>query len=99
MAKAYRDGGEWRNEGDIKDDFEKLLLARAGGRLMIFTGLSESRSKKTAERLARMVREFNGSRAEDAWLLAAWEGSNDDWSFRYGPPVRIVLQAHPGRSV
>ena len=40
-------------------------------------------SKEIAERLAGKVREFNGSRAEDAWLLAAWEGSNDDWSFRY----------------
>ena len=29
------------------------------------------------------VREFKGSRAEDAWLLVAWEGSTDDWWFRY----------------
>ena len=74
---------EWYNEGDIKDDFEKLLLARAGVRLMIFDGDRAGGSKKTAEQLARMVREFNGSRAEDAWLLAAWEGKPEDWSFRY----------------
>ena len=74
---------EWGNEGDIEDDFEKLLLARAGIRLMIFNGFHEAGSKEIAERLARKVREFKGSRAEDAWLLAAWEGSNDDWSFRY----------------
>ena len=74
---------EWRNQGDIEDDFEKLLLARADVRLMIFTGSNQAKSGKIAKRLARKVREFKGSRAEDAWLLAAWEGSTDDWRFRY----------------
>ena len=74
---------EWGNLGDIDDDFEKLLLARARVRLMIFVGNHKPGSKEIADRLAGKVREFKGSRAEDAWLLAAWEGSNDDWSFRY----------------
>ena len=81
---------EWGNKGDIEDDFEKLLLARTGVRLMIFEGISnrisKPRSEEVAERLAGMVREFNGSRAEDDWLLAAWERSTDKekgWSFRY----------------
>ena len=78
---------EWDNKGAIEDDFEKLLLARAGVHLMIFEGVSDRipkpRSKEIAERLAGKVREFNCSRAEDAWLLAAWEGSTDDWWFRY----------------
>ena len=52
-------------------------------RLMIFNGFTESRSKEIAERLAERVREFNGSRAEDAWLLAAWEGTRENWWFRY----------------
>ncbi len=74
---------EWGNKGAIRDDFEKLLLARAGVRLMIFNGFNKSRSKGVAEWLARKVRKFNGSCPEDTWLLAAWEGSIDDWSFRY----------------
>ncbi len=74
---------EWGDLGDIYDDFEKILLARAGVRLMIFDGGYDPGSTGIAERLAGRVREFNGSRSEDAWLLAAWEGSNDDWSFRY----------------
>ena len=77
---------EWGTGKDLEyiiEDFEKLLQARARVRLMIFTGSTESGSKEIAEQLAERVREFNGSRAEDAWLLAAWEGSNDDWSFRY----------------
>ena len=74
---------EWGNEGAIKDDFEKLLLACADIRLMIFDARDQPHSEEIARGLARMVREFNSSRAEDAWLLASWEGSNDDWSFRY----------------
>ena len=78
-----RSGASLNYRGAVDDDFEKLLLARTGVRLMIFTGLDKTCSQKIAERLAGRVREFKGSRAEDAWLLAAWEGSNDDWSFRY----------------
>ena len=79
---------EWGNFGNIKDDFEKLLLARVGVRLMIFDGNYEPGSKGIAERLAGMARKFNGSRAEDAWLLASWEKSdsvntNNWWRFRY----------------
>ena len=77
---------EWGNVGDIEEDFEKLLLARAGVRLMIFGGNYKPLSKGIAERLAEKVRKFNGSRAEDAWLLAAWERSeNSDkgWVFKY----------------
>ena len=74
---------EWGNFERIIEDFEKLLQARAGFRLMIFTGSNQANSEEIAERLADRVREFKGSRAEDAWLLAAWEGSSDDWSFRY----------------
>ena len=75
--------GRGKNLEYIVEDFEKLLLARADVRLMIFDGNHKPGSKEIAERLAGKVREFNGSRAEDAWLLAAWEGSNDDWRFRY----------------
>ena len=74
---------EWGNFERIVEDFEKLLQARAGFRLMIFTGSNQANSEEIAERLAERVWEFKGSRAEDAWLLAAWEGSTDDWCFRY----------------
>ncbi len=50
---------------------------------MIFDGNYEPGSKEIAERLAGRVREFNGSRAEDAWLLAVWERSDDGWLFKY----------------
>ena len=74
---------EWGNFRKIVYDFEKLLLARACVRLMIFNGFSQAQSEEIAEQLAERVRMFNGSRAEDAWLLAAWEGTPENWSFRY----------------
>ena len=83
---------EWANlikNDEIDDNFQKLLLACAGVRLMIFNGDFECDgckpgSRRIAERLAKWVREFNGSRAEDAWLLAAWEKKGEDgWSFSY----------------
>ena len=74
---------EWGDFEDIVYDFEKLLLAREGVRLMVFDGNYKPGSKEIAERLAGRVREFKGSRPEDAWLLAAWERNANGWSFRY----------------
>ena len=74
---------EWGNLEEIKEDFDKLLLARAGVRLMIFDGNYKPGSNEIADELAKRIRAFKGSRAEDAWLLAAWEGSNDNWRFKY----------------
>lgn len=91
---------EWGNRRAIDDDFEKLLLARASVRLMIFDGNyewdgNEPGSRKIAERLAKWVREFNGSRAEDAWLLAARETGEDGWSFRYFTIETNTAIVHP----
>ena len=61
---------------------KSFLLARAGIRLMIFNGFNQANSERIAERLAKKVGKFKGSRAEDAWLLAAWEGTLDHWWFR-----------------
>lgn len=76
---------EWDPQG-IEDDFEKLLLARAGVRVMIVdVGNRHDNSEKIANRFAKKIRKFNGSRDEDAWLLAVVEQSADscNWSFRY----------------
>ena len=73
---------EWGEDQDIEDDFEKLLLARAGVRVMIIDGGVKPDSQKIADWLAGKVRKFNGSRADDAWLLAVVEQSDDGWSFR-----------------
>ena len=85
---------EWGDQTAIKDDFEKLLLARASIRLMIYDGNQVPGSAAIAERLVQYVRNFNGSSAEDVWLLAAWERHEDSgsWSFRYFPIGRFTTQ-------
>ena len=57
---------EWGNKRDIEYDFEKLLLARAGVRLMIF---DEPISKGMAERLAEKVR---SSTVPEQRMLGCW---------------------------
>lgn len=75
---------EWGDYQEIEDDFEKLLLARARVRVMIFGGTDEPDSaKKIADQLANKDWVFNGFRSEDAWLLAAWVPNGDGWRFRY----------------
>ena len=77
---------EWGGITDIDDDFQKLLLARAGVRLMIFDGHQEPFTLEIVKHLARQTAVFKRSGEEDAWLLAAWERtdkSKKGWTFRY----------------
>ena len=73
---------EWGDYGHIKEDFQKLLLARAAVRLMIYNGRHKG-SRQTAERLAMHIKEFDRSCAEDAWLLAAWERTDNEDGFLF----------------
>ena len=80
---------EWGTYAHIKEDFQKLLLARASARLMIYRdpmfhrhhGWKEARW--TAEQLALHVNHFNRSYAEDAWLLAAWRRTEYNLGFAF----------------
>ena len=83
---------EWHGEGNVRDDFEKLLLAQADLRLMIFYGGDRKSSEKIARRLADKASSFNQSSTRwNNWLLAAWEGDyplcwdsgGEGWRFRY----------------
>ena len=82
---------EWKNPKEILKDFNKLLVARACVRLMIYDGNYGAGSKWIAEQLATRVRKFKISTGEDSWLLAAWEkcgppakeSGEKDWRFRY----------------
>ena len=71
---------EWassgRSIGEIDDDFSKLLLARASMRLMVCFEWGEGwhhneikNAKDLANHLGEQVRRFNGTRAEDCYLL------------------------------
>jgi hypothetical protein len=90
---------EWGDIKKIRDDFEKLLLARASTRVMIFDSVrAGSSSRKVAEQLAGLVKDFNGSLAKGAWLFVSWENRNDTsnpnewWQFKYFTIEEGVLE-------
>jgi hypothetical protein len=80
---------EWNDAEHVKEDFEKLLQARAGIRLMICDGWkrsNENYAQEVAERLANMVEAFNDSQSNDVILLATWKcvlGPEYAWNFRF----------------
>ena len=80
---------EWGTYAHIKEDFQKLLLARASVRLMVYRDPMLHRdhgwqgAEWTAERLGSHISRFNRSSAEDAWLLAAWRRTEDDLKFAF----------------
>ena len=84
---------EWNGEDPVRYDFDKLLLAQANLRLMIFYGENREYSERIARQLASKVFSFKAPRWE-SWLLAAWEGNPlcwfsgngeeaGEWRFRY----------------
>ena len=92
---------EWGNNQDVKEDFEKLLQARAGIRLMICNGWKRSNenfAQEVAERLANMVGVFNDSQSNDVNILVTWkrvEGAPYQWNFdilSWGPAMSNHLR-------
>ena len=75
---------EWGNLGEITDDFQKLLLARAAVRVMVFDGGHlKGGAEAIANELYRWVGAFEDSRKGDTYLLAGYEEDDKDWWFRY----------------
>ena len=65
---------EWGDKGDIRDDFQKLLVARAGIRLMVCdAGWFADVPGGTAGQLCKWIDAFEGSRLGDTYLLVEWE--------------------------
>tara|TARA_R110002072_G_scaffold2233_11_gene18392 strand:+ start:679 stop:1266 length:588 start_codon:yes stop_codon:yes gene_type:complete len=69
---------EFGNLGDIRDDFQKLLVGRALVRCMIFDGRKPD-GLEIAEWLSEMVNAFSATGPDDFYLLAAYT----DQGFRY----------------
>ena len=89
---------EWSNFGHISEDFQKLLIARADIRLMIFDGSHSPYSQVIAENLARQVRYFRRSSYDELWLFAAWEADEEKdpaWRFRWYTIRRGKARAVP----
>ncbi|MDP8238806.1 MAG: hypothetical protein P9X24_06935 [Candidatus Hatepunaea meridiana] len=70
---------EWGGKTDIRVDFEKLLVARAVHRLMVFKGRNiESRIDGLIERIVF----FQGSQKGDRYLFAGWDWDEQKFIFR-----------------
>ena len=73
---------EWGNFDKIMEDFEKLLVARALVRVMVYDARKKGKytAKDIAEKLRSRVKEFNGKRG-DVYLLIAAEGGDRPWKY------------------
>ena len=63
---------EWGVENEIYHDFQKLLIARADLRVMVFDGARSPGYREIFQTLTRYVCRCSHTEAGDAWLLAAW---------------------------
>lgn len=72
---------EWLRPDDVDDDFQKLLIARADLRVMVFGAKTREEFSSTVDRLRRWVDEFEASIPGDRFLLCGW--CNDTSGFRY----------------
>ena len=82
----------WGGIEKVESSLSKLLLARAGVRLMVCYDWREKwrhdkvkDAESLASHLAEWIRHFNGSRAEDAYLLAVLghDKVSDSHRFQY----------------
>ena len=75
---------EWGAFGNIKDDFEKLIQARAAVRVFVFDGgYCENGAEALANKLCDWVGAFEGRQKGDTYLLAGYEKDESAWWFRY----------------
>ena len=63
---------EWRRKDDVYDDFEKLLLARADVRIMVFKADPWDSTETAFAELQAYIAAFQPTSPHDAYLFAAW---------------------------
>jgi len=71
---------EWGCEEEIHDDFEKLLVARAEVRVMVFDGKEIPGADKFAEFKA-YIRRFAPTGPDDLYLLAAYREDSNQFEY------------------
>ena len=75
---------EWGALGYIKDDFEKLILARAAVRVLVFEGkYCKNGAEALANKFCDWVGAFEGSQKGDTYLLVGYEEDEKNWCFQY----------------
>jgi hypothetical protein len=70
---------EWGGENAIKEDFEKLLVARSKYRVMVFQADSEDAVRNLFRKMRIWVSKFHCTRPGDRFLLVGW--ARNHWVF------------------
>lgn len=85
---------EWGGRDKADYDFQKLLVARATVRVMVYEGRPrDGGTPGFAKRFAYHVQRFRGT-AGDTYLLIGYDRSGSDWRFRYDK----VVAGQPGET-
>jgi hypothetical protein len=64
---------EWgRHDGDVKDDFEKLIVSRADLRVMVFWRNAESEAAESFQKFETGAKESSISEPGDRYLLVCY---------------------------
>ena len=71
---------EWDDEENIMIDFQKLLLARADVRVMVFDGTWHPEYQELFEIFETNIDNNQQAQLGDIWLFAAW--TPEGWRFR-----------------
>ena len=63
---------EWGSEGEVWDDFQKLLIIRADVRALIFECNSRDKASSLVEELKQQIECFESSQGGDEYLFASY---------------------------
>jgi hypothetical protein len=75
---------EWDRPGAVMDDFQKLLLARADTRLMIFATANTTLAEKRTETLIQQIHAYSRTESGDRYIFACLDNRySDDKPFNF----------------
>lgn len=87
---------EWsKKEEDIYPDFEKLLLANAHNKVMIFQSGNYNIFKKIVEQFKKMILVFKAIRVNEKYLFAGFNWDNKKFEFETFIPFRNINLLSP----
>ena len=79
---------EWiRSFKEVRDDFQKLVQARATLRLMIWQAKSSNDMEKHRDVLVRQIQAFRASQQDDSYLFSCWVADDQKFAHYAYPPV------------
>ena len=81
---------EWGSNDDVHDDFEKLLLARAEVRVMVFDGRRYGTENGSRfEEFAKYIDRCDRTETGDIYILAAWMPGKFEYCRRACQELRV----------